>query len=309
MSRACRAAALCLLLALVGCGTGHGTTAGAVGGGQQLAGLVSITSPFVGNVSIPFTIVAGGPLSSVAGGNAVTVRFTASMGTPFLGGTSATIEVPGTLATPTTVTGNSPLADLLVPTTANVVVILPTGLAAGGAVATFNPPPGRLVINEVDYDQVSTDTAEYIELYNAGPGPFDLTNVEVRLIQGFSGGSTTYRTITLPNVILPPNDFFLIGANANVVGADLLVNVASNMIQNGSPDAVGLFDNNTNTLLDAVSYEGASGAPYTEGTGTTAADSNTTANVSLSRTTDGVDTNNNDADFTLKTATPGATNG
>jgi len=35
------------------------------------------------------------------------------------------------------------------------------------------PPPdlGRLVINEIDYDQVSSDTAEYIELYNAADAP------------------------------------------------------------------------------------------------------------------------------------------
>jgi predicted extracellular nuclease len=59
--------------------------------------------------------------------------------------------------------------------------------------------------------------------------------------------------------------------------------------------------------VDALSYEGNT-AGSTEGTGTTAADSNSEANVGLSRCPDGTDTNDNDADFVLAPITPGATN-
>lgn len=312
MSPICRVLTVCALLITVGCGTGHGTLDAGAGGNQQLAGLISITSPFVGTQSIPFTIIAGGSLATVAGGSNVMVRFEASVGTPFLGGSSALIEVPGTLTNPTTVTGVSPLATLTSSITANVVVILPSGLEVGGIVAIFNPPPGRLVINEVDYDQDGTDTAEFVELYNAGPGPISLSGIEVRLVQGTGGGASVYATIALTNVVLAANDYYVISANAGTVpNTDQVATPITNLIQNGAPDAVGLFDNNTNTLLDAVSYEGNSGAPYTEGTGVPAAQSDAPSTVtewSLSRTTDGVDTNNNAADFTRKLSTPGTTN-
>ena len=49
-------------------------------------------------------------------------------------------------------------------------------------------------------------------------------------------------------------------------------------------------------------------AGSTEGTGTTAADSNSEGGIGLSRCADGADTDNNNADFALKAITPGATN-
>lgn len=62
------------------------------------------------------------------------------------------------------------------------------------------------------------------------------------------------------------------------------------------------------TLIDAVSYEGSATAPYVEGTGTSAADTNSVDNVSISRVPNGTDTDNNDNDFALVCSTPGASN-
>ena len=37
----------------------------------------------------------------------------------------------------------------------------------------------QLVINEADYDQPGSDTEEFVEIYNAGPGSADLTDIAV----------------------------------------------------------------------------------------------------------------------------------
>ena len=164
-----------------------------------------------------------------------------------------------------------------------------------------------VVINEVDYDQPGTDTAEFIELKNNGPTAVNLGTYTLELSNGASAGAL-YLTIALPNVTLLGGGYYVIGfGSANPWHADLTYNHLDNMVQNGSPDAIGLRDGGV--LVDAVSYEGSTAAPYTEGTGTTAADDNVTPFVSLSRFPDGQDTNNNDVDFSIRCLTPGAPNG
>ena len=41
-----------------------------------------------------------------------------------------------------------------------------------------------LIINEVDYDQPGSDTAEFIELYNSGPTSIDLNGYTLDLVNG-----------------------------------------------------------------------------------------------------------------------------
>lgn len=43
---------------------------------------------------------------------------------------------------------------------------------------------GALVINELDYNQVGTDTAEYIELYNEGTTAVQLSDYTLYFING-----------------------------------------------------------------------------------------------------------------------------
>ena len=52
-----------------------------------------------------------------------------------------------------------------------------------------------LVINEIDYDQPSTDTAEFIEIRNNGSSPVDLAGWTLELVNG--NGGSVYNTIDL----------------------------------------------------------------------------------------------------------------
>ena len=54
------------------------------------------------------------------------------------------------------------------------ILLLVAIFLAGPAQAATSAP--QIVINEVDYDQPSTDTAEYIEIKNVGAGTADLRN-------------------------------------------------------------------------------------------------------------------------------------
>ena len=127
-------------------------------------------------------------------------------------------------------------------------------------------PIPNLVINEIDYDQPGTDAAEFLEIRNNDTVPVNLNDWTVELVNGNGGGAVIYLTVDLPNIDLAPGDYFVVCANAGTVpNCDLDISPDTNLIQNGSPDAVGLrYDDQ---LIDAVSYEGDTGAPYTEGSG------------------------------------------
>ena len=80
----------------------------------------------------------------------------------------------------------------------------------------------------------------------------------------------------------------------------------TNLIQNGSPDAVALVVNGT--VIDTVSYEGNTAAPYTEGSGSGLADFASISFGGISRFPDGVDTDQNDVDLSRRCITPGEAN-
>lgn len=166
-----------------------------------------------------------------------------------------------------------------------------------------------IVINEIDYDQIGVDSSEFLELKNISAAPINLDNYTVELVNGNGGGAAIYDTIDLPNVNLAAGDYYVICANAaTVVNCDLDDGPDTDFIQNGAPDAVGLRE--TGVLIDAVSYEGNTGAPYTETAGATVAnaDSGTISFLSNSRFPDGVDTDNNSVDVTLRCNSPGGMN-
>ncbi len=179
-------------------------------------------------------------------------------------------------------------------------------LFAGGLSSMASPAGAvseTLVINEVDYDQASTDTAEFIELKNTSNGSLGLDGISLELVNGSNG--SIYQTIALPDVSLDAGDYFVVCGNAaNVVNCDLDVSPDSNLIQNGDPDGMRLVSGNT--TIDALSYEGDT-AGATEGTGAGLFDS-TDAGIGISRCPDGVDTDANNADFSVEAITPGAVN-
>jgi lamin tail-like protein len=162
------------------------------------------------------------------------------------------------------------------------------------------PPPGAadLVLNEIDYDQVGADSGGFVEIFNAGDGPADLTGVALVLVDGGTGNEYLRRALT----------------GTLAAGAYLAVEVDA---QNGAPDGIALIDAGGG-LLDALSYEGAieaatiGGAAYdlVEGSLLPAAtaDSNTVAG-SLSRIPNGSDTNDAATDWAFTaTVTQGAAN-
>jgi len=164
-------------------------------------------------------------------------------------------------------------------------------------------PPAALVINEVDYDQPGTDTAEFIEIRNNSDASVNLSAFTVELING--NNDSVYRTISLPNEELTAGDYYVICSRNNVINCDMNLDV-DNLIQNGAPDAVALLQNEE--VVDAVSYEGDVAAPYVEDSGAGLADNVGVDFAGISRFPDGADTNQNNIDFSLRCITPGKAN-
>ena len=194
-------------------------------------------------------------------------------------------------------TGTRFLASVAVLAVACVgVAVVPSA----GAVST------SLVINEVDYDQPLTDDAEFLELKNVSSSTIELGSYTVELVNGTGGGAAVYQTIDLPDGTLAAGHHYVICANASTTAnCDLDVAPDTNLVQNGAPDAIGLRLGSA--LVDAVSYEGNSGAPYTEGSGVGLEDTAATGE-GLSRCPDGSDTDQGAVDFALRAITPGAAN-
>ncbi|MGC9512192.1 MAG: PKD domain-containing protein [Fidelibacterota bacterium] len=115
---------------------------------------------------------------------------------------------------------------------------------------------GQLFINEIDYDQPSTDSAEFLEI--AGPAG-TYTNVTVELVNGNTTPGSVYQTVDIPSLTLADETdgygFFVIGA-ATVSNVDLTPSgwPTTNIIQNGAPDGIVLKINGS--IVNAVSYEG-----------------------------------------------------
>jgi hypothetical protein len=181
------------------------------------------------------------------------------------------------------------------------VAIAANGSVTLRCIADDEPPPepAKLVINEVDYDQVGADSDGFVEIHNSGAGAADLTDVALVAVNG--GDGTEYDRETLTGTLAP--------------GAYLAIAIE---LQNGAPDGIALVDTAASALLDGFSYEGAimaatiGGATFNlvEGTALpeTVADSNTVAG-SLIRNPDGGDTNDAASDWAFTTTlTRGAAN-
>jgi hypothetical protein len=99
------------------------------------------------------------------------------------------------------------------------------------------PPaePAKLVINEVDYDQVGTDANGFVEIKNVGSSEAELSNVDLVAVNG--GDSAEYDRVALTGTL--------------AAGGHLDIAIE---LQNGAPDGLALLDGAT--LLDALSYEG-----------------------------------------------------
>ena len=179
-----------------------------------------------------------------------------------------------------------------------------------------------VVINELDVDQVGTDTAEFVELYTSAE--VDLWGVAVVLLNGGVTPGQEYARVELSPVGVVPRGTCLAVAGPSVaVPASGLKYTPpgwelSNRIQNGPNDAVLLWDTLGKRVVDTVTYAGVlhraviagetTEVDATEGAAGAPADNNSAVG-SLSRTPNGQDTGQNGADFKFTpTLTPGAPN-
>ena len=95
------------------------------------------------------------------------------------------------------------------------------------------------VINEVDADNPSTDTAEFIELFDGGNGNTPLDGYSLVLFNGSNDSS--YQTFDLDGQMTNAQGYFVLCGDAeSVTNCDLEVSPNSNLIQNGA-DAVALY--------------------------------------------------------------------
>jgi large repetitive protein len=180
--------------------------------------------------------------------------------------------------------------------------------------------PG-FVINEVDYDQVGADNAEFIEIYNGSGASVNLSDFALVLLNG--SNNTTYLSMNLvhPAGVLADKQYLVVGSaavTATVPGTALTLTLTG-AIQNGAPDGIALINTKTKTLVDALSYEGSMTMANATGLGvvnlvegtplpTATADSDSVPG-SLCRIPDGTDTNNAATDWAHRTTpTPGVAN-
>ncbi len=165
---------------------------------------------------------------------------------------------------------------------------------------------GGLVINEVDYDQPGTDEAEFVELFNGSDCAASTEGLHLELINGADGQTTVYATADLSEAgsLVPAHGYLVVGTDPVLaaIPEQALGMLLSRAIQNGSPDGVRLTQ--ADRVLDSMSYGGimdgiteADAAPADGGEG------------SVARCQDGIDTDDNAADFGVASvATPGSPN-
>ncbi len=112
--------------------------------------------------------------------------------------------------------------------------VLLTALAATLAFAApASAQSPNLVVNEIDYDQVGTDTAEFVEIRNNATTPVNLDPYDVVLVNG--NGNAVYETADLPAVDVAAGGHYVVcGDQATVPECDLDFGANSDLIQNGS---------------------------------------------------------------------------
>jgi hypothetical protein len=195
--------------------------------------------------------------------------------------------------------------------------------ATAGVLAWSSMASAQVVINEVQYDDSSTDNFEFVELFNSGNSAIDISGWTV----GGRDNGTTNPTAVIPGAIasgttvLAPGAYYVIG-NTAVPNVNLVV--AANQFENDA-ETVELRNGPflTGTLQDSIVYEGNKGtAGHGVLPGDVAADAGATfwgnhqgvdigttaVRNSIARHYDGYDTNNNGRNFGNRRATPGANN-
>ncbi|MCH7812588.1 MAG: lamin tail domain-containing protein, partial [Planctomycetes bacterium] len=210
------------------------------------------------------------------------------------GATVVVIDVGGSLTAGQQVTANQVVNALTSTDSA------PVGVGTGETVC--------VVINEFSYDDSETDDREYVELYNADAVPVDISGWTLRASDTVAPPNDTNPDYVIPAAtILASGDYYVLGA-ATVANVDQVVGV--NDLWENDNEALELLDQN-GVVVDTVIYElnkGPVAVSPAEGGIYANHRSNDGFENSWSRWFDGLDTDNNGADFGVRPPTPGATN-
>ncbi|HEY0250519.1 MAG TPA: lamin tail domain-containing protein, partial [Kofleriaceae bacterium] len=276
----------------------------------------------------PTTVAISPPSASVAAGG--TVTFTVTLDLPADTAKTVNLSVApasGTLPASVSIATNAISQTFTYTNTAasgTATVTATFGASTATATVTVATGANHLVINEVDYDQVGADAAEFVEIYNPTGAPIDLTGKALLLVNG--SNSAVYGTINLASAGSLAGGQYLVVTTAVAVPVGALKvdpnwHTSGGDVQNGAPDGLALVDTSSHTVIDALSYEGpitgailGTGFPAStslvEGTvlPDTVADSNTGPG-SLCRSPNGTDTDNAATDWAFcATSTPGVAN-
>ena len=164
-----------------------------------------------------------------------------------------------------------------------------------------------VLINEIDYDQPGSDTAEFIELFNSDINPVSLDGYTLELINGSSG--SVYSTFDLSGLSISASGYLVLCDNTSAVANCDRDIASSSWIQNGGADGDAIALIFASTLVDAVTYEstGSYLGYYAEGNSFATDDSNSII-MSIARLPNGFDSNFNAEDFGSACITPGSAN-
>ncbi|MBX3196954.1 MAG: lamin tail domain-containing protein [Labilithrix sp.] len=156
---------------------------------------------------------------------------------------------------------------------------------------------GKVVINELQ-TRGATAAQEFVELYNPNSCAVSLAGWKLPYKSDTGNGNTVLHTFA-SGASIPAQSFLVLGTASFSVNKDVTM-TGGNMSDQGQ---VGLVDD-TGSVVDAVGF-GATLGPYIEGT----AAASPSANGSIGRKSDGLDTDNNASDFArFSTPSPGVSN-
>jgi predicted extracellular nuclease len=160
-------------------------------------------------------------------------------------------------------------------------------------------------VNEVQTtgtDATGAATDEFVELYNPCSGAIDLTDWKlVYRSAGDNSGGADSTLVTFSALSIPAAGYVVIGGKTYAGPKDVAL-VGSGLSGNGG--AVGLR-NASGIRVDSVSYQTLTTTnALTEG----APAPNPPAGKSIGRNAASLDSDDNSADFTIRTSTPGAAN-
>ena len=228
-------------------------------------------------------------------------------GADFTVGTPSPTNASGTTptATPVPTATSTPI-----PGATSTPTPVPTATATPIPVG---PPSTTLVVSEIyggGGNANATYTNDFIEIYNLGSTPVDLSNYSV---QYSNATATTAFAVTPLNGTIAPGSYYLIQeASQAAVGAALpTANATGNINLSATAGRVALVSSTTaitgpssTGVIDFVGY-GAT-AIQSESSPATAPSGSTVNSTSITRTNPATDTNNNANDFSVATPSPTA---